>query len=401
MPYYQWRGVDLEAHIQKGYLFAQSIEHLATLLLKKEIYLLHAQPKYHRFVFTIIFHYDVTSFFQNLATLLDAKIHLTDALPLVIDQCDNPRFQNILYAITDKVQSGIPFYKAIENYPTIFNTLTMQLLEIGEDSGTLNISCETIVQYMHEQSTLYNKIKSALFLPIITFTSFVVITLIIFTTLVPRFATTFSALKVPLSQSTQTLFYISSLITVQSIVVLLCCILLIIVLWYKASQTDRYNHSMLQIILHLPFVGPLVRYRFCAAFFQSLFILINNNIPLNKAVMFLTRSEKNNFFKKEIEQIHKAIDAGIALHVALSRSEFSIFNNTSIAMTAIGEESANLAFMLKKITFFYNKIIERRLYILTTLIQPLLMIILGLCIACLITALYIPLFNMSLSLGNQ
>lgn len=400
MPYYQWRGVDIQANIQKGALFAQSADQLADKLLKKEIYLLNAQPKNYRFILRRITQVDLTDFFHHLATLLEAKVHLYDALPLVIEQSDNPKLQNVLYTVADSVNNGIAFHKALQLYPRYFPPFVLQVIAVGQESGTINLSCRAVAMHMQEQSVLYHKIRAALLLPGVTFVCFIAIVIIIFTALIPRFAITFDALKIPLPRSTQMLLSISSWFTLAGALGLLSMMIALTVLVLALARFNRCRLFFSSIMLYVPFIGPLIHYRFCASFFQSLATLLEHTISLDSAMKLLSESEKNKFFNHEITTVQKAVHAGIPLHTALARSRSNLFSNAIIAMMSIGEESGNLVFMLNKITEFYTKMIQRRLYIITTLIQPILMVFLGLCIALLITFLYVPLFNLSLSIGN-
>lgn len=400
MPYYQWRGVDIVATIHKGSLFAQSPEHLAQVLAKKDIYLLNAHVIKPRFSLKPITQSDRTAFFRQLATLLEAKVMLPQALALVSEQTDNQRLQAIIFAVTDQVYSGKALHTALREYPHLFSPLTVQLLEVGQETGTMSASCNTIATYAEQQVTLQNKIRSALVLPAVTFICFIGITLVIFIALIPRFATTFAALKVPLPQSTQTLLYISSCITATSVAGACFFITFIALLFYRLSKNNRCTAILARLFLHFPFFGPLSHKRFCASLFQSLSILTDHTVSLNDALTLLAQSEKNNSFRQELIALEKATTAGAPLSAALSRSTLNLFSQSVIAMIAIGEESNNLGFMFTKVKEQYLNAIQKNIHTLTTLIQPALMLILGLCIALLITALYIPLFNLSLYVGQ-
>lgn len=400
MPYYKWRGVDIIATIHKGYSFAQSPEHLAHILLKRELSLLNAQVVKPRFTFKAITQSDRAGFFRQLATLLEAKVMLPEALALVSAQTNHQRLQAIIYGITDKVYNGVSLHVALGEYPNIFSPFMVQLIEVGQESGTMSASCSTIAVYTEQQMILHNKIRSALVLPAITFICFIAITVLIFIALIPRFATTFSALKVPLPETTQVLLYISSCITLPFVAGAFFFIAFLVLVLYRLSKSNWGASFIARLFLKIPFFGPLAHKQFCASFFQSLSILTEHAVSITDALQLLVKTEKNGSFKKELSALEKATTSGVSLSIALSRSILNIFDQPVIAMVAIGEESNNLTFIFTKITEQYLAAIQKNIHTLSTLIQPILMLILGLCIALLITALYIPLFNLSLHVGQ-
>jgi type IV pilus assembly protein PilC len=397
MPYYQWRGVNLQAATKKGRSFAQSDHHLAELLFKKDIALLEATERRPSWIgLRSITRDDRTTFFRQLATLVNAGVLLPDALTLIAQQVENPRLQHTVYAIADAISSGKSFSSQLALNPALSNHLILQLIQVGQESASLAEVCATIAAYLERENHVAKKVRKALMLPLITFICFLVVTVFIIATLIPRFETLFAQVKAPVSGLTKALFYLSSMITLHSMITSGIGLIIVGLLLYKLSRNNRYATLLSAALIRMPLFGSFFHYRFCSSFFGGLSTLTAHAIPLNESLAILANSETMQGFKREITALHKAVSSGVRLSDALSRSSSTLFNPHIIAMVAIGEEANTLPLMLNKVSGFYQELLDKKMETLTTLLQPILMLVLGIFVAIMVFALYTPLFNISL-----
>jgi type IV pilus assembly protein PilC len=397
MPYYQWRGVDLQAATRKGRSFAHSDHHLAELLFKQDIALLEATEHRPSWIgYRSITRDDRTTFFRQLATLTQAGVLLPEALTLIAQQVENPRLQHTIYTIADAVSSGKPLSGQLALNPALSNHLILQLVQVGQESASLAEVSATITAYLERENAVTKKVRKALLLPLITLSCFVVVSLFILATLIPRFETLFAQLKAPVSGLTQALFYVSRSITLHAVITAGIGMLIVGLLLYKLSRSARYAAFISSALVRMPLFGSFFHYRFCSSFFGGLSTLTAHAIPLDESLAILADSETLYCFKKEIRALQNAVSSGTRLSDALGRSSSGLFHHHTIAMVAIAEEANTLPLMLNKVSCFYQELLDKKMETLTTLLQPVLMLVLGIFVALMVFALYTPLFNISL-----
>lgn len=395
MPYFKWRGVNMVGQWCTGKQFAPSPEQLDADLFKKQISLVASKPIKTRLFVRPIALRDTAEFFRHFAVLVQAGILVPQALVIAGSQLSNPRLQEIVYAMADDVQSGKTLSESLCNYPRVFSPIMVQLIQSGEQSGKLAPALLALCDHLESTNDLYAQIRSALMMPVITFAFFCIIVGVIFTVILPRFAQIFASMKADIPPLTQNLLAISAFMRSFYMIVLVVGMVLCVVLVTLFNRTRMGKKSLDQLLLKIPFVGSLLRYRFSAYFFHSLGMLLHGGMQLVPALAVIRESIHNAVFASEVAMIQHRIDSGDALSDALHEADGSLFAPDAVAMVMVGQESSALPTVLQKIAQAHKQRIHSQLKTATALIQPLLMLLLGLFVALLIFAIYTPLFNLS------
>lgn len=394
MPYYWWRGVTLTGGIKKGKLFARSLEHLDELLLKRHIALLSGKAAKQWVKWPIRLH-DQIQLFQQLATLIDAGVLIPDALIIVANQIEHYQLQEKMHVVAEVVHAGVPLSMAFMQTGTIDNPIIIQLIKAGEESGRLSYVLDAICSHLTATQDFYRRLRSALLLPGITLLFFLVIVLIIFTAIMPKFIDIFTSMHTKIPPLTQNLLSVSSFLRSAWMGLLVSVAAFVIIIGWRLTRRGVGRRVLDWIWLKSPLIGPLMTYRFLSYSMRALTVLLEGGMPLDTALHTVRDSLKNHIFKKYLSQLEQDVHGGCSLSEAMIRSEEGLFSQDIIAMIEVGEESGRLPILADRVALTYHARVMQRLSLITTLLQPMVMIILGLLVALLIFAVYGPIFNMS------
>ncbi len=232
-------------------------------------------------------------------------------------------------------------------------------------------------------------------MPVVTFLFFCAIVSGMFVFILPRFEHIFASMKVPIPPLTRTLLSISAFMRSGSMLILLAIGVFIIFSLWLFKRTTQGKNMLDAFWLKVPFAGGLLCSRFTAYFFHSVGMLLEGGMPLVPALSVVRQSIGNVVFAQHIAQVQKRVDAGESLSDALAESDEGLFSPEAIAMVLVGQESSSLPMVLKRVAAAQREQIRSRLTAATALVQPLLMVLLGLLVALLIFAIYTPIFNLS------
>lgn len=394
MPYYSWQGVKLDATLSKGTLFAHNSEALDALLLKQDIALIrHKQIK--QIHIRPISYLSKLLFFEHLQSLLDAGIHLFQALTIISQQTGDVRFADTIYQMSHLIEEGKPLHEALAQYPAIFDQEMVHITHIGMQAGNISVALQALCYYLHQVNQFNKRVRNALLLPLFTFSMFLVILLMILLFIVPRYVDLFVTMHKDLPATTQMLVtlhrFVRSYYLLGSLS-LVAALIFIVIRWKYSLATRKWFDRM---ILDLPWVGSLLEKVYVVQFLQSLALLLQGGIALVPALEIAHQSMRNLYVKEQIEKILEKVQNGQSLGDAMQSSQSSFFTQDLILLTIVGEQSASVTMMMQRAAKIHQKQIEQKIAKYTTILQPLLMIILGLLVAGLIFAVYMPLFNLA------
>ena len=394
MPYYRWRGVELTGNIKKGILFARSTEHLDELLIKREIAILSAKPVRQWFKKPIRIA-DQLQFFSQLATLINAGVLIPDALDIVANQIRNVNLQNAMHQVGVLVSHGIALSEALALYPQVANPIMIQLIQAGEQSGELAQTLNALCKHLAETQDFYRRLRSALLLPAITLLFFCTILVIIFVVIMPRFIDVFTTMGKDIPPLTKSLLKVSDAMR-SPFVGLICAIsaFMIIMLW----RLTRHGYGRLMrdtLLVKLPLIGTILKAQFLAYAMHVLSVLLKGGMPLREALNIVHWATQNRIFKRYIQRLQNDVESGNSLSEAMARHNDAIFGQDMVAMIEVAEASGRLSLLLDRVSQTYYNRVMQRLSWLTLFLQPAVMILLGLCVAFLIFAVYGPIFTMS------
>lgn len=339
---------------------------------------------------------DFYSFNQEFLTLLRAGLPVVIALDGIIEKQDETFFSRILKTIRNDISGGKSISAAFEKHKNIFSPLYIATLRSGEASGNIPDAVEEYLVYFERSIQIRQKIKTASVYPaiLICCSVFVVMFLMIF--VVPTITGTFVSSGSQLPFLTRILLDFSDLIRSYFLLGGGSIILLILgVSYYLRSDQGRLNFDTLY--LKLPFLGNLSILYSTSLFTSSLSTVLLGGLPLNQALHISKGAIKNRFMLAGIEKAIRAIEQGKGFAQAFG--EYSIFPDMALRMVAAGEEGGGLERVLKDIAQFFDREVEARLSILTSTIEPVLMVLMGFIIGFIMLAMYMPIFQMAGALG--
>lgn len=395
MPYYRWRGVDIVGDYKKGKMYARSPERLDAQLLVREIALLNCHPVSWRWRYRPVSHDLKIELFKQLATLIDGGVALPQALLIVAEQLHHPGMQEIIHELADVVDHGNSFSVALHKYAHVFDPITIQLAKAGEESSSLPQAMEQIADRLEMRQEFSRAVRAAVLLPALTLGFFALITLFLFTFVVPQFAELFASMNQELPRSTQVMLAISHFMRSWYALIFAGAVALGGYALYLFGASPRGKEIKDRLIFRVPILGAILRTRFIAYFLASLALLLERGLQLVPALHTVAQSMDNEVLKNYVHAIEREVNNGRSLSMALQDVSPHWFPLELNALVHVGENSGTLELLLKKASIRYRDQVKRQLARISSIIQPLLMIILGLLVLLLIFAIYLPIIHLS------
>jgi type IV pilus assembly protein PilC len=356
----------------------------------------HRSPPRKRFKITLNRHNrkitdaDITLFFRQLATLITAGISVVKSCDILLQSQNNLSLRTLLKAMQNQLAAGKSMTTVLHQYPLYFDSLTCHLVHVGEQSGKLDSMLMRIASHKEKALNLKHKIKQALIYPTIVMVVAIglVITMLIF--VVPRFSDLFQQFHGDLPRITQIVIHLSDLLQHHS-GSLLFFITGMAGLGRYAKRFPAWR-NIDKIILKLPFIGSFMQKTFFAQFANSLATLLSAGISLHDALKMMTNLAKNSIFTTAINTLQNEIATGHDLHHAMLNCH--LFPHLMIQMVKVGEESGSIEQMLEKIAHFYELETDAWINNFSHLLEPLIIIILGVLIGGIVIAMYLPIFKL-------
>lgn len=335
---------------------------------------------------------EITVLTRQLATLLMSGISLLQSLNVIHKGQNNPVLCKVIQGIKFSIEKGCSMAVSLENYPGYFNELYRSLILVGEHSGTLDRMLDRIANYKEKNDLVIGKVKKALIYPltIISFAILVTIFLLIF--IVPQFQILFSGFGVQLPIATLFVMRVADFLQTDGWMVLLFVIIFIGGFAFFLKRSKKFSENVDYGILYLPIVGALFKKSTLARFVRTLATTVAAGLPLQEALQITSGATGNQIYKIATLRIRDSIKRGQALHLSLNQKE--LFPNLLVQMIAIGEESGTLEKMLFKIAEIYENEVDQVVEGLGSILEPLIMIFLGLLIGGLVIAMYLPIFKL-------
>ena len=331
-------------------------------------------------------------FNQELATLLKAGMPLVQSLDILRRRVANPLFKSVLDDVYERVRGGSALSESFEAHGAMFPGVYTASLMAGEKSGSLEQVIRRYVAYVKVVATVRRKTISALVYPSILLVLSLIVVSIIVLRVVPQFTAFYEQFGRELPLSTRAIMTVSEVVRGYLWVLLIALVGGAAAFWAwlkQPSQRERFDRW----VLRMPGVGPVARKFSTSQAARTLATLLGGGIPLVNALDVAARSIKNRYIAREMETAGQQVREGRALSAAMTDS--GAFTDVAIKMVEVGESTGALQEMLNSLADFYDEEIETNLGRFITLVEPLLLVVMGLVIAGLLLALYMPLFNIS------
>ena len=338
----------------------------------------------------------IAVFTRQLATMIDAGLPLVQSLEILSQQQESKVFKNIIREIREDVEGGSTFAGALKKHPATFNDLYTNLVVAGEEGGILDNILTRLANYIEKSEALKKKVKSALIYPatIVGVAIIVVIVLMIF--VIPVFETMFKSAGQSLPLPTLIVLTMSKLIK-KYVIIFIPALVLLFYLGRKYYQTQNGRAVIDRLLLKLPVFGPLFRKIAVARFSRTLGTLVSSGVPILDGLTIVSRTSGNRTIETAILNARASIREGETIAEPLNRSK--IFPPMVIQMISVGESTGALDSMLSKIADFYEEEVDIAVSNLTSLLEPFLMIFLGVVIGGVVISMYLPIFNMASAVG--
>jgi type IV pilus assembly protein PilC len=390
-----WQGADRAGKKSKGEISAASVMEAKNMLRRQGISArsVKKQPKP---LFSLgdkkVSPQDVALLSRQIATMLSAGVTLIQSLDMIGQGSTKPSIRKMMAEIADDVKAGNPFNSALRKFPLQFDDLYCDLVETGEQSGSLETIYDRIATYKEKAEALKSKIKKAMFYPIAVLVVAFIVTVILLIFVVPTFEEIFAGFGAELPQFTQMVLGLSNFVQSYGLFILagLVGASMLFVRAHRASPGLR--DSVDAKILKIPVVGDILKKASVARFARTLSTTFAAGVPLIGALDSAAGASGNAVFRDAILLIKKEVAGGIPMNIAMRASK--IFPPMVIQMVSIGEESGSVDSMLAKIATIYEAEVDDMVDGLTALLEPMIMAVLGVVIGGLIIAMYLPIFNM-------
>ncbi|WP_020207945.1 type II secretion system F family protein [Gilvimarinus chinensis] len=335
---------------------------------------------------------DIAVFSRQMATMMKAGVPLVQAFEIVAEGVDNPSLRELIFDIRDEVASGTGFAPALRKHPRHFDDLFCNLVEAGEQSGALETMLDRIATYKEKTEALKSKIKKALTYPAAVVLVAIVVTAILLIKVVPQFAQTFGNFGAELPAFTLFVLHLSDLAQNYWIIFFISAIALVFLVKELKLKNKKFSYLIDKYTLKLPVIGDIIYLSVMARFARTLSTTFAAGVPLIDALDSVAGAAGNQLYSDAITRVKEEVSTGIPLNSSIRNQ--GMFPSLLIQMAAIGEESGALDEMLDKVASYYEEEVDNKVDSLSSLLEPMIMSILGILVGGLMVAMYLPIFQL-------
>lgn len=343
-------------------------------------------------------------FTRQLATLIDSGLPLLRSLTVLEKQEPNPVLRATVNALAENVQGGSTFSESLAQHPKIFNKLYINMVKAGELGGVLETVLNRLSEYQEKAEKLKSKIVSAMVYPAIVMIIAVGILVFLLIFIVPKFTEMFSDTGSDLPLISQIVFGMSAFFLanpfwVPNVVFVFIAFGIFVFLFKLWGKTPPGRLMIDTMVLKIPILGDLQRKSAVSRFARTLGTLVTSGVPILQALNITRDTAGNVIISRAIDKVHEAVKEGETIVTPLQAS--GVFPNMAISMVDVGEETGQLPEMLLKVADVYDDEVDNAVTALTSVLEPIMIVILALIVGAVVFALFLPLIKMISTMGNQ
>jgi type IV pilus assembly protein PilC len=335
---------------------------------------------------------DIAVFARQLATMLTAGIPLVQAFEIVGNGHDKPAMQKLILDIKTDVEGGTSLHEALAKHPLQFDDLFVNLVEAGEQAGALENLLDKIATYKEKTEALKKKVKKALFYPAAVLVVAVIVTLILLIFVIPQFEALFKGFGADLPAFTQFVINISMAVQHQGIYMAMVVGVAVYTFIYFHKRSRKMRQFLDRMALKVPVIGPILNKSAIARYARTLSTMFAAGVPLVEALESVSGATGNIVYEDAVMKMKDEVATGQRLQRAMENT--GLFPNMVIQMIAVGEESGSLDEMSGKVASFYEAEVDNAVDAMSSLLEPLIMAILGVLVGGLVIAMYLPIFKL-------
>ncbi len=335
---------------------------------------------------------EIVIFTRQFATLFSSGIPIVQGLEIMEKQIENKAFKSVISSVKNSIETGSTVAEALRKHPSVFDNLYTNLVAAGEAGGVLDTVLMRLATYIEKMMKLKKKIKGAMIYPGIIVTVAVLVVAIIMLFVIPIFAKIFSEMGVALPLPTQIVIGASNFIGGIGGIIILASFILLIVGIRQYRKTENGRKVTDKFFLDLPIVGDLIKKVSVARFSRTLGTLVGSGVPILEGLEICAKSSGNKVVEKEVLDVKAEVTTGKTISETLTNSK--VFSPMVVQMINVGETTGSLEQMLIKIADFYDDEVDQSVTNLTTLLEPMMIVFLGITVGFIVIALYLPIFKL-------
>ena len=403
MPVYLWQGKNAKGDKKKGEYEAPSEESVRAYLrrLKIEPTKIKQKPKdlfeNVAFLQPKVKQHDIILFARQFSTMIDAGLPIIQCLDILYSQQENATFKKMLKSIKESVEGGATLAESLKKFPKQFDDLFVNMIAAGEAGGILDTILRRLSTYMEKAAKLKSQVKGAMTYPLVTLAIAGIVLIVILVFVIPVFQEMFADFGSELPTFTQYVIAGSNF-TKRNIIWLILGMIIFIFAFKKIHKTEKGRAIIDDLILKLPVFGMLIRKVAVAKFTRTMGTMLASGVAILEALDIVAKTAGNKTIESAIYTVRSDISEGRTMADPLSES--GVFPAMVCQMIAVGESTGALDAMLDKIAAFYDEEVDQAVENLTSLIEPFMLLFLGVTIGGLVIAMYLPIFKMAGAIGG-
>lgn len=395
-PEFIWEGVDRRGQKVKGDLRADSVALARADLRRQGVSPLKVRKKPQPLFSTgkkKISAADISIFSRQLATMMAAGVPLVQSFDIVGRGHDNPSMQELLLTIKGDIESGTSMAAALRKFPLYFDDLVCNLVAAGEQAGVLDVLLDKIATYKEKTESIKGKIKKAMFYPAAVILVAIIVTVVILLFVIPQFKELFSSFGADLPGFTLMVIALSDFVREFWWLMALGIAALVYAIIGVYKRSKAFRDAVDRVSLSLPIIGPILHKAAVARFARTLSTMFAAGVPLVDALDSVSGATGSVIYANAVNKMREEVATGQSLQLAMRQA--NLFPHMVIQMTAIGEESGSLDAMLAKVADFYEEQVDNAVDALSSLLEPMIMVVIGGLVGSLVVAMYLPIFKLA------
>ena len=340
---------------------------------------------------------EIAVFSRQLATMMKSGVPIVQSMEIIGDGHKNARMKKMVGDMRAEIEGGSSLFEAVSKHPVQFDELYRNLVKAGEGAGVLETVLDTIATYKENLETLKGKIKKAMFYPAMTIAVAIIVSAILLIFVVPQFEDVFKGFGAELPAFTQMIVSLSRMMVAWWWAFLLAAVIAGGAFMYFYKRSPKFQHFLDRMILKLPVIGQIMHNSAVARFARTLGVTFAAGVPLVEALGTVAGATGNTVYEKAVLRIRDDVAVGYQVNMAMK--QVNLFPHMVVQMTAIGEEAGALDAMLMKVAEFFEQEVNNAVDALSSLIEPFVMVIIGVLVGSMVIGMYLPIFKLASVVG--
>lgn len=392
---FTWEGVDQKRSPTGGEIEAPTLSQARALLRQKGVRVTKIKRKAKPLFSSAkkITTGDISFASRQMATMIGAGIPIAQTMRGIGKGHENASLEKLMLDLSRDVETGTSLSKALAKHPLHFNRLFTSLTEAGEESGKLDVMLERVASYNEKIQAIKSKVKSAMMYPTVVLVIASVVSVLLLLFVIPQFESLFEGFGADLPSLTKTVIAMSEWMQANWYIALGIIVAVFTSFSYAYKRSEKMQFTMDRVLIKLPVLGPILVKSALARFARTLAIIFSAGVPLVDGMDTVGAATGNRVYQNAVKEVKSDISTGRTLESSMAST--NLFPNMMLQMVASGEESGELEVMLEKIAEFFESEVDDAVEGLNSLIEPLMIVVLGSIIGTMIMAMYLPIFKMA------